>query len=160
MSRRIKVIGKDNFIDSSADKIMIIGNNNQVFGKVENVVIVGDGFTVDESNIVLIDGDVKRFNYNDAGNRVLLTDAANNNTDANTTYYLADTTSNDITFILSANQADYYPGLEFNFKKLVSPNRVFLNAGASTIDGSSLVQINSRYTNVTIVYDGFNYHIV
>ena len=68
---------------------------------------------------------------------MIYTDAANNNTDANTTYYLADTTSNDITFILSANQADYYPGLEFNFKKLVSPNRVFLNAGASTIDGSS-----------------------
>ena len=160
MSRRIKVLGQDNFVDSSADRILVIGNNNQVFGKVENVVIVGDNQTVEESNVVVIDGDVKRFNYNGAGNRLIYTDAANNNTDANTTYYLADTTSNDITFILSANQADYYPGLEFNFKKLVSANRVFLNAGASTIDGSSLVQINSRYTNVTIVYDGFNYHIV
>ena len=116
--------------------------------------------TVEESNIVLIDGDVKRFNSNDAGNRLKWTDAANNNTDANTTYYLADTSSNNITFILSANQADYYPGMEFNFKKLAAANRVFINAGASTIDGSAVVQINSRYTNLTIVYDGFNYHIV
>jgi hypothetical protein len=160
MSRRINILGKDNFVDTSADKIMIVGNGNKVFGKVENVVIVGDNFTVDESNIVLIDGDVKRFNYNDAGNRVLLTDVANNNTDANTTYYLADTSSNNITFILSVNEADYWKGMEFNFKKLAAPNRVFINAGTKTIDGSAVVQINSRYTNVTIVYDGSNYHIV
>jgi hypothetical protein len=148
MSRRIKVLGQDNFVDSSADRVLVIG-----------VVIVGDNQTVEESNVVVIDGDVKRFNYNGAGNRLIYTDAANNNTDANTTYYLADTSTNNITFILSANQADY-PGMEFNFKKLAAANRVFINAGASTIDGSSLVQINSRYTNVTIVYDGFNYHIV
>ena len=160
MSRRIKVLGKDNFIDSSADKIMIIGNNNQVFGKVENVVIVGDGFTVDESNIVLIDGDVKRFNYSGAGNRLIYTDAASYTTDANTTYYLADTTSNDVTFNLVQKQQDYYPGMEFNFKKLVAANKVFINATPFTIDGSTTVQINSRYTNVTIVFDGTNYHIV
>ena len=160
MSRRINILGKDNFVDTSADKIMIVGNGNKVFGKVENVVIVGDNFTVDESNIVLIDGDIKRFNYNDAGNRVLLTDVANNNTDANTTYYLADTSTNNITFILSVNEADYWKGMEFNFKKLASANRVFINAGTKTIDGSAVVQINSRYTNVTIVFDGTNYHIV
>ena len=160
MSRRIKVLGQDNFVDSSADRVLVIGNNNQVFGKVENVVIVGDNQTVEESNVVVIDGDVKRFNYSGAGNRLVWTDAANNNTDANTTYYLADTSTNNITFILSANQADYYPGMEFNFKKLAAANRVFINAGTKTIDGSAVVQINSRYTNLTIVYDGFNYHIV
>jgi hypothetical protein len=160
MSRRIKILGQDNFVDSSADRILVIGNNNQVFGKVENVVIVGDNQIVEESNIVVIDGDVKRFNYNDAGNRLVWTDTANNNTDANTTYYLADTSTNNITFILSVNEADYYPGMEFNFKKLASANRVFINAGTKTIDGSAVVQINSRYTNLTIVYDGFNYHIV
>ncbi len=160
MSRRIKILGKDNFVDSSADGVLVIGNNNQVFGKVNNVVIVGNGHTVTESNIVLIDGDVKRFNESSAGERVVWTDTANNNTDANTTYYLADTSSNNITFILSVNEADYWQGMEFNFKKLASANRVFINAGTKTIDGSAVVQINSRYTNVTIVYDGSNYHIV
>ena len=96
MSRRIKVLGQDNFVDSSADRVLVIGNNNQVFGKVENVVIVGDNQTVEESNVVVIDGDVKRFNYNGAGNRLVWTDAANNNTDANTTYYLADTSTNNM----------------------------------------------------------------
>jgi hypothetical protein len=160
MSRRIKVLGQDNFVDSSADRILVIGNNNQVFGKVENVVIVGDNQTVEESNVVVIDGDVKRFNYNGAGNRLIYTDATSYTTDANTTYYLADTTSNNVTFNLVQKQQDYYPGMEFNFKKLVSANRVFINATPFTIDGSTTVQINSRYTNVTIVFDGTNYHIV
>ena len=57
------IMAQDNFVDSSADRVLVIGNNNQVFGKVENVVIVGDNQTVEESNVVIIDGDVKRFKY-------------------------------------------------------------------------------------------------
>ena len=157
MSRRIKILGKDNFVDSSADKIMIVGDGNKVFGKVENVVIVGDNFTVNESNIVLIDGDIKRFNYNDAGNRVVLTDVANYNTDANSTYYLADTTSNNITFVLSFNEADYYPGTKFTFKKVSANNIVTVNAGAKTIDGSQYAYLNDDDEVLEIVYDGVNY---
>ena len=160
MSRRIKILGKDNFVDSSADGVLVIGNNNQVFGKVENVVIVGNGHTVDESNIVLIDGDVKRFNESSAGDRVVWTDSANYRTDANTTYYLADTTSNNITFTLSTNEADYYPGMEFTFKKLTEVNLVTINAGASkTIDGNQYAYIKPEYDSITIVYDGSNYSI-
>ncbi len=159
MSKRINILGKDNFVDSSADKILIVGNGNQVFGDVENVVIVGDNFTVKESNIVLIDGDIKRFNYNDAGNRVVLTDAANNNTDANTTYYLADTTSNNITFVLSFNEADYYPGMKFTFKKLVSNNIVIINAGAKTIDGNQYAYLYAEDDTIEIMYDGSNWVI-
>jgi len=158
MSRRINILGKDNFVDASADKIMIVGNGNKVFGNVENVVIVGDNFTVKESNIVLIDGDVKRFNYSDAGERVVWTDAANYNTDANTTYYLADTTSNNIVFTLSVNEADYFPGMEFNFKKLSALNGILINAGTKTIDGSQYLPMYGDNDSVTIVYDGSNYH--
>ena len=158
MSRRINILGKDNFVDTSADKIMIVGNGNKVFGKVENVVIVGDNFTVDESNIVLIDGDVKRFNYNDAGNRVVLTDAANYNTDANTTYYLADSSGGNIVFTLSVNEGDYYPGMEFNFKKLSASNVVLINAGTKTIDGLQYAIMYADDDAVRIIYDGENYH--
>jgi hypothetical protein len=158
MSRRIKVLGQDNFVDSSADRILVIGNNNQVFGKVENVVIVGDNQTVEESNVVVIDGDVKRFNYSGAGNRLIWTDAANYNTDANTTYYLADSSGGNIVFTLSANDADYYPGMEFNFKKLTASNVVLINAGAKTIDGLQYVPMYAEGDAVRIIYDGFNYH--
>jgi len=159
MSKRINILGKDNFVDSSADKILIVGNGNQVFGKVENIVIVGDNFTVKESNIVLIDGDIKRFNYNDAGNRVVLTDAANYNTDANTSYYLTDTTGNNTTFVLSFNEADYYPGMKFTFKKLVSNNIVIINAGAKTIDGNQYAYLYAEDDTIEIMYDGFNWVI-
>jgi hypothetical protein len=157
MSKRINILGKDNFVDSSADKILIVGNGNQVFGKVENIVIVGDNFTVKESNIVLIDGDIKRFNYNDAGNRVVLTDAANYNTDANTSYYLTDTTGNNTTFVLSFNEADYYPGMKFTFKKLYADNVILINAGAKTIDGNQYAVMYAENDVVEIVYDGYNW---
>ena len=129
MSKRIKVIGKDNFVDSSADRILVVGNSNEVFGTVENVVIVGDNQTVDESNTIVIDGNIKRFNHSYSGNQVVYTDAANNNTIATTEYYLADTTSNNITFVLSFNEADYYPGMKFTFKKVSANNIVIINAG-------------------------------
>ena len=157
MSKRIKVIGKDNFVDSSADRILVVGNSNQVFGTVENVVIVGDNQTVDESNTIVIDGNIKRFNHSYSGNQVVYTDAANNNTIATTEYYLADTTSNNITFILSFNEADYYPGMKFTFKKLVSNNIVIINAGAKTIDGNQYAVMYAENDVVEIVYDGYNW---
>ncbi len=158
MSRRIKILGKDNFVDSSADGVLVIGNDNQVHGKVNNVVIVGNGHTVTESNIVVIDGDVKRFNESSAGERVVWTDAANYNTDANTTYYLADTTSNNIVFTLSVNEADYFPGMELTFKKLSASNGILINAGTKTIDGSQYLPMYEDNDSATIVYDGSNYH--
>ena len=159
MSKRIKVIGKDNFVDSSADRILVVGNSNQVFGTVENVVIVGDNQTVDESNTIVIDGNIKRFNHSYSGNQVELTDAANNNTIATTEYYLADTTSNNITFVLSFNDADYYPGMKFTFKKLVSNNIVIINAGAKTIDGNQYAYLYAEDDTIEIMYDGFNWVI-
>jgi len=159
MSKRIKVIGKDNFVDSSADRILVVGNSNQVFGTVENVVIVGDNQTVDESNTIVIDGNIKRFNHSYSGNQVVLTDAANNNTIATTEYYLADTTSNNITFVLSFNEADYYPGMKFTFKKLVSNNIVIINAGAKTIDGNQYAYLYAEDDTIEIMYDGSNWVI-
>ena len=160
MSRRIEVTGKNNFVDSTANNIVIIGDNNKVQGKVSNVFIVGNNQVVNQSNTVVIDGDIKRFNKAYSGSRVAVASASTNTVDPNTTYYLADTTSNNVTFNLVQKQQDYFPGKEFNFKKLAAPNKVFINATPFTIDGSTTVQINSRYTNVTIVFDGTNYHIV
>jgi hypothetical protein len=136
MSRRINIQGVNNFVDASANNITINGNGNKVQGKVNNVFIVGDNQVVTQSNTVVIDGNIKRFNHSYSGNQVVYTDAANNNTIATTEYYLADTTSNNITFVLSFNEADYYPGMKFTFKKLVSNNIVIINAGAKTIDGN------------------------
>lgn len=160
MSKRINVLGKNNFIDSSANNVTIIGDGNKVQGKVSNVFIVGNNQVVNQSNTVVIDGDIKRFNKTYSGSRVAVASASTNTVEPNTTYYLADTTSNNVTFNLAQNQQDYFPGKEFNFKKLAAPNRVFINATPFTIDGSAVVQINSINTNVTIVFDGANYHIV
>ena len=160
MSKRINVLGKNNFIDSSANNVTIIGDGNKVQGKVSNVFIVGNNQVVNQSNTVVIDGDIKRFNKTYSGSRVAVASASTNTVEPNTTYYLADTTSNNVTFNLAQNQQDYFPGKEFNFKKLAATNRVFINATPFTIDGSAVVQINSINTNVTIVFDGANYHIV
>jgi hypothetical protein len=160
MSKRINVLGKNNFVDSSANNVTIIGDGNKVQGKVNNVFIVGNNQVVNQSNTVVIDGDIKRFNKAYAGNRVAVTSASTNTVDPNTTYYLADTTSNNVTFNLVQKQKDYFPGKEFNFKKLAAANKVFINATPFTIDGSTVVQINSRYTNVTIMFDGYQYNIV
>ena len=159
MSRRINIQGVNNFVDASANNITINGNGNKVQGKVNNVFIVGDNQVVTQSNTVVIDGNIKRFNHSYSGSQVVLTDAANNNTIATTEYYLADTTSNNITFVLSFNEADYYPGMKFTFKKLVSNNIVIINAGAKTIDGNQYAYLYAEDDSIEIMYDGFNWVI-
>jgi len=159
MSRRINIQGVNNFVDASANNITINGNGNKVQGKVNNVFIVGDNQVVNQSNTVVIDGNIKRFNHSYSGNQVVYTDAANNNTIATTEYYLADTTSNNITFVLSFNDADYYPGMKFTFKKLVSNNIVIINAGAKTIDGNQYAYLYAEDDTIEIMYDGFNWVI-
>ncbi len=157
MSRRINIQGVNNFVDASANNITINGNGNKVQGKVNNVFIVGDNQVVTQSNTVVIDGNIKRFNHSYSGNQVVLTDAANYNTDANTSYYLTDTTGNNTTFVLSFNEADYYPGMKFTFKKLYADNVILINAGAKTIDGNQYAVMYAENDVVEIVYDGYNW---
>ena len=147
----------NNFVDASANNITINGNGNKVQGKVNNVFIVGDNQVVTQSNTVVIDGNIKRFNHSYSGNQVVLTDAANYNTDANTSYYLTDTTGNNTTFVLSFNEADYYPGMKFTFKKLYADNVILINAGAKTIDGNQYAVMYAENDVVEIVYDGYNW---
>jgi len=151
--KNVQILGKNNFVDPSADNVFIVGNDNNVRGDVSNVFIQGSGYNVTSSDTHIIDGVVLNLNTKGRGSGVLRIDS---NTDLlpTTRHYIIDSRNGDVTIDFRLIGAFLYPGMQFTFKKEYQPNVVILDADSGTIDGETLTRIKNKGTDLRIMYEG------
>ena len=170
--------GQDNYVhDYSRNVALINSSGDTVYAGLKNVTLINsDDITVSSGDVVFVNhvpmpsivplySSIKTVyaDYNTlVTDSTILVDASAGNVTINVNFLLTEYLENWVNFTFGTTNLTVFQTKILNIKKIdSSANTVTIDpAGSATIDGSLTKVLTTQYDNLTIQWDGTNWHIL